>query len=79
MGVDRAAEVQRLNLADSHIVNAEKNITAQQIILEKLRVDGHDTHEAEHTLKEMQGLLSGFQEHRQLIVEMIAQIDAGLT
>ena len=78
MGVDRAAEVQRLNLADSHIASAEGSITDQQIIVEKLRMGGHDTHEAERTLKEMQGLLGSFQEHRRLIIDMVEQTDAGL-
>jgi hypothetical protein len=78
MGMDREAEVQRLNEADRHIAKAERQITEQRILVERLRTGGHDTHEAERLLKAMEETLAAEYEHRKLTVEMIDQIDAGL-
>jgi hypothetical protein len=78
MGMDREAEVQRLNEADGHIAKTERHITAQRALVERLRAGGHDTHEAERLLKTMEETLAAEYDHRKLTLEMIDQIDAGL-
>ncbi len=78
MGMDREAEVRRLNEADGHVATGERHVTEQQLIVDKLRAEGRDTQEAKRLLKMMQDSLDAYREHRQLILEMIAQIDAGL-
>lgn len=78
MSMDREAEVRRLNEADGHIADGERRITEQLLVVGKLRADGRDTREAERLLRMMEESLSAFQQHRQLTVDMIEQIDAGL-
>jgi hypothetical protein len=76
--MDRAAEVRRLNEADSHIAIGERNVTQQRLIVDQHRARGQDAREAERLLAMLEQSLEAYQEHRQLIVEMIAQIEAGL-
>lgn len=77
MSMDREAEIERLNLSERHIAEAERHIMEQQLIVGQLRGGGHDTQEAERLLKTMESVLDTYQVHRRLIVEMIDQIDAG--
>ena len=76
--MDRQAEVQRLSLANRHIVNAERNVTGQTFELERLRRGGHDTAMAERTLENFKGLLQALCNRRKLIIKTIEQIDRGL-
>ncbi len=68
----------RLGEADRHIAVAERNVTEQQLRLDKLRADGHDTKTAEEMLRGFEGVLNTLREHRQMIVKTIDQIDKGL-
>ncbi len=76
--MDRGAEVRRLNEADGHIAKAELAMTKQLSLLNKLTGEGRDTTEAEKQLRNFEDVLVALREHRGLIVDMIAQIDAGL-
>ena len=76
--VDRQAEVLRLAESDRHIADAERKVTRQQLRLDRLRADGHDTKAAEEMLRAFEDALKTFREHRHLIVMTIEQIDKGL-
>jgi hypothetical protein len=71
--VDRNAELNRLVQADRHIADAERNVSDQLLLIEKLRRDGHDIRIAEETPS-----LHSLREHRHLIATTIEQIDKGL-
>lgn len=77
MGLERDREVRRLCEADQHITDAETRVSKQIAPLDELRRDGHDTSEAEATLKSFQAMLQSMCEHRDQIVQIIAQIDEG--
>ena len=51
MALERSADVRRLGLAEAHIAESEARITMQEVILEGLRRDGHDTKEGERLLR----------------------------
>ncbi len=76
--MDRTAEVERLNEADTHIAKAERAVTKQLATVEKLSRDGHDTAEALKQLGDFEAVLATMQDHRAAIVKAIEQIDAGL-
>ncbi|MGH1571018.1 hypothetical protein ACRAWG_10420 [Methylobacterium sp. P31] len=78
MSMDRDAEFQRLNEADGHIANGERRVMRQRLVLASRRANGQGTAEAERLLRMMEESLEEYREHRQLTLEMIAQIDAGL-
>ncbi|MGH1571145.1 hypothetical protein ACRAWG_11220 [Methylobacterium sp. P31] len=76
MDMDREWEVEHLHLADDHIAMAERHVTKQRLLVERLRTGGHDAHEAERLLGTMEGTLEAFREHRQSIADAIDRIDA---
>ena len=78
MALDREAEVRHLAQAETHIADAERQVTAQAMVVERLRADGHDTGEAEWLLANLKGTLETMNEHRMLILNTICQIDDGL-
>lgn len=78
MALDRATEVQHLAEADRHIDEAELRVARQEILLRELCRDRHDTKEAERLLRGMKDTLALMREHRSLIVDTIARIDASL-
>lgn len=78
MALDRNAELQHLNKADVYIADAEMRIAKQEVILEELRRNGHDTKEGERLLRMFKETLQAMRGHRADIVEAIAKIDAGL-
>jgi hypothetical protein len=77
--VDREVELARLAEADRHIVNAERNVSEQSLLVEKLRRDGRDAKLAEETLRNFETALGTLRQHRDLIISTIEQIDRGLT
>lgn len=76
--MDRNVEVERLGQADRHITIAEQHISKQRVLVDELRVDGHDTKTAEEMLKGFEDNLKILREHRAIIVKTIEQIDDGL-
>ena len=63
--------------ADQDIADGERRITAQMVLLDQLRVDGHDTREAEHLLTAMQELLTQFYRHRDEILGRLERLRSG--
>ena len=76
--MDRQAEELRLAQADGHIALAEQHVTKQQLLLNQLRADGHDTKTAQEMLKGFENNLKTLHEHRRIILKTIEQIDNGL-
>ena len=76
--MDRHAEELRLGQADGRIALAERHISNQQLLIDRLRADGHDTETAEKTLRCFESNLKTLYENRQLILKTIEQIDNGL-
>ena len=76
--MDRQAELRRRHQADRHIATAEKNVTEQRVQIDKLRHDGHDVELAEKTLKAFEEVLITLQEHREIIIRTIEEIDQGI-
>lgn len=70
-------EMERGHLAkaDRDIVDGERRITAQQLLIEQLRVDEHDTSEAERLLLTLRQTLEAWQSHRDLILQAIARLE----
>ena len=77
MALNRITEVEHLNLAETHIAGAERQITKQTVIRDRLRMDGHDTREADWMLASFVGVLETLHAHRVLILDVIRDIDDG--
>ena len=77
MTLNRIMEVEHLNLAETHIVDAEQQITRQTMICDRLRADGHDTGEADRMLASFVDILETMRAHRDLILGVIRDIDDG--
>ena len=77
MPLDRETEVENLSLADRHIADAERQITKQTLIRDRLRADGHDTKEADRMLASFVEILETLYAHRALILDVIRAIDDG--
>jgi len=52
--MDREVEVRHLTETDAGIVAAERNVTKQHLLIEKLRRDGHDIRLAQKILKQFE-------------------------
>ena len=78
MALDRETEVRHLAQADIHVADAERQVTTQMLVVEKLRAGGRDMVEAERLLASLQDILKTMGEHRTLILNTIRQIDDGL-
>jgi len=72
---DLGPKCEELNVKDA---DAERYVSDQLLLIEKLRRDGHDTRIAEEALKRFEASLHMLREHRHLIVTTIEQIDKGL-
>lgn len=77
--MDRNKEVENLAEADRHIITAERALSRQTAIITRLEEDGHDSSEAIKELHEFEKTITVMRMHRENIIKMIAQIDAGLT
>ena len=78
MGLDREIEAQHLEQANTHIIEAERRIAKQVVILERLREAGHDVEEAEKMVVTFEAALMTLRDHRELIEDAIRRSDAGL-
>jgi uncharacterized protein with PIN domain len=76
--LDRDFEMEELRRADRHIDRAEQIIVDQQLELRRLRIKGYDTKLAERTLEIFEDSLRIMQQHRNIILNVIRQIDQGL-
>lgn len=68
---DIAKEQADLDKADQDILQGEARIAHQIALIEELRRDGHDTHEAEKLLHGMQQSLETWKSHRDVILTML--------
>jgi len=58
-----------LEMAARHVREGEINVKRQCELVEKLRIDGHDTKEAEELLAEFEAILAQHKQHLELIRE----------
>ncbi|MBV9749245.1 MAG: hypothetical protein JO157_10555 [Acetobacteraceae bacterium] len=70
-----ARERESLVKADSDIADGERRITAQTLLVERLRRDGHGTGEAERLLQTLRQTLEAWKEHRDEIRVVIARLE----
>jgi hypothetical protein len=73
-----AFEIEQLALADRHIREAKERIARMQATLQQEQAQGFDTVEAERAVQAALDSLKAFEDHRHLIVQNIADIQAGL-
>lgn len=80
--IDDAAELNSerdvLQRADRHLSEGEQRIARQTKLASRLREGGHDTIEAERLVAVFQETLREWREHRALIVQRIAVLEARL-
>jgi len=72
---DLEAEREHLARADRDIAAGERRISAQELLIERLRRDGHDTGEAERLLVTLQQSLETWRGHRDLILQAIDRLE----
>ena len=68
-------EQERADLAQAEIdiVDGERRITVQRILVARLRQDGHDVTQAERLLANLEQTLNEWQAHRALILDTITR------
>lgn len=76
--MDREAELRRLEQANRHVAKAKANVDEQRDQLQRFRRDGYDVELAERGLKAFEASLATLQQHREIIIKTIGQIDRGL-
>lgn len=74
---DRDEEVRHLADADRHIRSAERAIQEMRIEVGEQRALGADTTLSSRLLAAMEEMLEQFVEHRGVILQTIADLDAG--
>ena len=74
MDVERERE--HLTEADRHIAAAKRQVERQKNVVEKLAQNGHNTRIAKSLLDAMERGLEAFEQHREVIVEMIKTLEA---
>jgi hypothetical protein len=72
-----AMEREHLAKVDYDIAQGERRITAQMLLIERLRIGNCDTRVAERLLLEMQTTLEAWKGHRALILREIARLEPG--
>ena len=70
-------EVEREHLAkaDCDIVEGERRVSAQELLIERLHVNEHDTGDAERLLLTLRQTLSAWHGHRELILQAISKLE----
>jgi hypothetical protein len=71
-----ANEVASLGKAERDIAEGESRITRQQMIVDELREQGEPVNKAEELLQSLKTTLAVWQDHRQLILQRIAALEA---
>lgn len=72
---DLMTEREHLLQADRDIADGERRITAQTLLVERLRTAGHDTREAERLLLNLRQTLETWRDHRDAILHEIARLE----
>ena len=78
MSLDRDKERRDLAKIEASIIEGERRISEQRLRVDELRRNGRETAEAETTLRSFEDSLVEWRHHRDSIIALIAQIDAGL-
>jgi hypothetical protein len=73
---DTDSEREQLGKADRDIVEGEERITRQMVLIETMRLDGHDVTEAENLLLTLRETLAAWQAHREEILRELARQEA---
>jgi hypothetical protein len=74
--MDLRTEKIHLEKAERDISAAEHRIGEQALRVESLRQGGHDTKQAERLLESMRQMTTQLHQHRELILEQIARLEA---
>jgi hypothetical protein len=74
---DLERELTHLQLADTHIAQAERGIADMEAVLDWQRESGADTQPSEEALAAARNGLEAFREHRRLIAAIIDDIESG--
>ena len=72
---DLQTEQEHLFKAERDIVQGERRITAQALLVERLRRGGHDTREAERLLLNLRQTLDAWRDHREAILREIGRLE----
>jgi hypothetical protein len=64
-------ERRHLAQADRHIAKAKEHVARQKRVVQKLVEGGQDTQVAESLLHAMEGSLSAYEQHRELILQRL--------
>ena len=72
---DLSTERENLAKAESDIAEGERRITAQAVLIERLRRDNHETAEAEKLLLSLQQTLDLWNAHRDEILYQIGRLE----
>ena len=73
---DLATEEAHLEKSERDIADGERRVSAQALLVERLRAGGHDTGTAEALLMTLQQTLEGWRAHREEILRSIARLQA---
>jgi hypothetical protein len=66
--MDQSHELAQLDIVKRHIAETEGFICRQELMLERLAAQGHNTDDAFATLNALKDVLRAFHEHRRLIL-----------
>ncbi len=72
---DSATEFEHLAKAERDIADGERRVTAQMLVVERLRGAGHDARESERLLLNLQQTLGAWRDHREVILRAIARLE----
>lgn len=72
---DVLAEFDHLAKAERDVADGERRVTAQMLLVERLRGAGQDAHEAERLLLNLGQTLQAWRDHRELILREIARLE----
>lgn len=70
-----ATELKHLAKAERDIADGERHVTAQMLMVERLRDTGHDTREAQRLLLNLRQSLDAWWDHRDAILRVIARLE----
>lgn len=71
----REREVEHLGRAEADIADGERRVTQQGVLVEQLRSEGRDASHAEALLATMRGTLAAWVQHRDTILQRLAEIE----
>ena len=73
---DLETEREHLAKANRDLVEGERRVSAQMLLIERMRVGERDTSDAELLLLMLQQSLQAWQNHRELILQAITRLES---